>query len=312
MPALLRRNVLTVKQKKKLKKKPLDCSQHVRIDLHIHSTASDGTLSPSEILSLAQSLNLGAIAITDHDTIEGSKEALRIGIPAPLKFLTGVEISASPPQFFVGSGSIHILGYSMRLEDPTLNQTLQVLQESRETRNPRIIERLKNLGIDIDLKDVLKQAGNGQLGRPHIATVLLKKKYVKSIREAFDKYLAKGKPAYVDKDRVECDRAIEIILGAGGIPVLAHPVLLGYPTNKALEDFVRSLKTMGLKGIEVYYPDHSPAQTAYYTELANHFDLLMTGGTDFHGSLKPDLKMGTGRGNLFIPYDLYERLIQSG
>ena len=290
----------------------MDCSKHVRIDLHIHSTASDGTLSPPEILSLAKSLNLGAIAITDHDTIEGSKAALRIGIPPSLKFLTGVEISASPPQSFAGSGSIHILGYSIRLDDPTLNQTLGVLQESRETRNPRIIKRLKNLGIDLSLDDVLNESGDGQLGRPHIAKVMLKKYYVKSIAEAFDKYLAKGKPAYVDKYRVECARAIEIILGAGGIPVLAHPVLLNYPTDKVLEDFVRSLKSMGLKGIEVYYPDHSPAQTAYYTELAKRFDLLMTGGTDFHGSLKPDLKMGTGRGNLFIPYELYERLIQSG
>jgi predicted metal-dependent phosphoesterase TrpH len=260
---------------------------------------------------MAQSLDLGAIAITDHDTIEGSKEALRIGIPEPLKFLTGVEISASPPQSFAGSGSIHILGYSIRLDDPALNQILGVLQESRETRNPRIINRLKNLGIDLCLADVLHEAGDGQLGRPHIARVMLKKNYVTSIGEAFDKYLAKGKPAYVDKYRIECARAIEIILGAGGIPVLAHPVLLGYSTDKVLEDFVRSLKAMGLKGIEVYYPDHSPAQTAYYTELANHFDLLMTGGTDFHGALKPDLTMGTGRGNLFIPYELYERLIES-
>jgi len=289
----------------------LDCSKHVRIDLHIHSTASDGTLSPSEILSMAKSLNLGAIAITDHDTIEGSKAALRIGIPPSLKFLTGVEISASPPQSFVGSGSIHILGYSIQLDDPELNQMLGVLQESRETRNPRIINRLKNLGIDLSLDDVLKESGDGQLGRPHIAKVMLKKNYVKSIAEAFDKYLAKGKPAYVNKYRVECTKAIEIILGAGGIPVLAHPVLLNYPTDKVLEDFVRSLKSMGLKGIEVYYPEHSPAQTSYYAELAKRFDLLMTGGTDFHGSLKPELKMGTGRGNLFIPYELYERLIQS-
>ena len=162
------------------------------------------------------------------------------------------------------------------------------------------------------MDDVLNESGDGQLGRPHIARVMLKKNYVKSIAEAFDKYLAKGKPAYVDKYRVECAKAIEIILGAGGKPVLAHPVLLNYPTDKLLEDFVRSLKSMGLKGIEVYYPEHSPAQTAYYAELAKRFDLLMTGGTDFHGSLKPDLKMGTGRGNLFIPYKLYERLIQSG
>ena len=284
----------------------------MRIDLHIHSTASDGTLSPAEILALAQGLNLEAIAITDHDTIEGSKEAIRNGIPPSVKFITGVEISAAPPRSFSSSpGSLHILGYGIRLGDPLLNKTLKILQESRRSRNPHIIDRLNSLGFDLSLKEVINDVGEGQIGRPHIAQVMVKKKFVKSIAEAFDKYLAKGKPAYVDKYRIKCAESIAIIRGAGGIPVLAHPILLDYESNEGLENLVKDLTAMGLMGIEVYYSDHTPAHIAYYSELANRFELLMTGGTDFHGSIKPNVKMGSGKGDLFVPYELYETLIKT-
>lgn len=286
----------------------MDCNKNVKIDLHIHSTASDGTLSPSEILAMACHLNLGAIAITDHDTIDGSKEALRVGIPSSIQFLTGVEISATPPLFFSGSGSLHILGYGIRLEDPALNQNLGILQEARDNRNPRIIERLNSLGFDISLREVRDQVKDGQLGRPHIAQVMLGKKMVTSIREAFDEYLGKGGPAYVDKYRMDCSSAIETITSAGGIPVLAHPILLEYENNALLEDLVINLKSMGLQGIEVYYPEHSPEHMEYYTKLTERHDLLMTGGSDFHGSLKPNIKMGSGKGDLFIPYEVYEAL----
>jgi hypothetical protein len=284
----------------------------VRIDLHIHSTASDGTLSPAEILALAQDLNLEAIAITDHDTIEGSKEAIRNGIPPSVKFITGVEISAAPPRSFSSSpGSLHILGYGIRLEDPLLNKTLKILQESRRNRNPHIIDRLNSLGFDLSLKEVINDVGEGQIGRPHIAQVMVKKKFVKSIAEAFDKYLGKGKPAYVDKYRIKCAESIAIIRDAGGIPVLAHPILLDYESNEVLENLVKDLTAMGLMGIEVYYSDNTPAHIAYYSELAKRFELLMTGGTDFHGSIKPNVKMGSGKGDLFVPYELYETLIKT-
>ena len=289
----------------------MDYNQHVKIDLHIHSTASDGSLSPLEILTLAQKLNLGAIAITDHDTIKGSKDALALGIPPSIKFLTGVEISASPPPFFHCPGSLHILGYAINIDDPVLNHTLALLPDSRKNRNPLILELLNRMGVELTLEEVLNEVGEGQVGRPHIASLMLKKGFVQSIGEAFDNYLAKGKPAYVDKYRIDCARAIEIILDAGGIPILAHPFLLQLKNDEVLEDLIITLSKMGLKGIEVYYPEHSPERIAHYAVLANRHGLLMTGGTDFHGSITPEIKMGSGKGNLFIPYELYEKLISS-
>jgi predicted metal-dependent phosphoesterase TrpH len=283
----------------------------VKIDLHIHSTASDGSLSPAEILTLAQDLNLGAIAITDHDTIDGSKEAIAFGIPPAIQFLTGVEISASPPPPFSCSGSFHILGYSINLDDPVLNNTLSLLQESRKNRNPKILTLLSNMGIRLTLEEIRSGVGECQLGRPHIALIMVKKGYVQSIDEAFEKYLGKGKPAYVDKYRIDCAKAIETITEAGGIPVLAHPTLLQIKNNEIFENLVSTLKEMGLKGIEIYYPEHTLDLVSHYAEIANRHNLLMTGGTDFHGSIKPEIKMGSGKGNLSIPYDLYEKLISS-
>lgn len=285
-------------------------SKYRGIDLHIHSTASDGTFSPCEILSLAKKLNLSAIAITDHDTIAGSKEAIDAGIPSEIKFLTGVEISVAPPPSFTCSGGLHILGYSFRLDDPVLNQTLYTLQMARKNRNPAIIERLKNLGFDISIDEVIEFADGGQTGRPHIAGLMAEKGFVGSINEAFDKYLGKEKPAYVDKYRVECGMAIEIITGAGGIPVLAHPALITNCNGRNFENLIADLKEIGIKGIEAYYPEHTKTQVAYYLQLAEKHKLLVTGGTDFHGSLKPDVRMGSGKGDFHVPYHLYEKLIK--
>ena len=287
----------------------MDYNDNVGIDLHIHSNASDGTFSPAEILALAKELNLGAIAITDHDNINGSKEALSIGIPSSLNFLTGVEISASPPPSFSFSGSLHILGYSIKIDDPILNKTLATLQEARKNRNPGIVDRLNSMGVALSMDELLNEVGGGQIGRPNIASLMVKKGYVESINEAFNKYLGKGKPAYLDKYRIDCSKTIEIILGAGGIPVIAHPFLLKPTDVSALEDFIIILKKMGLKGIEVYYPEHSPHIISQLEDMANRHELLMTGGTDFHGSIKQEIKMGSGRGDFFVPYKLYERLV---
>ena len=287
----------------------MDCNHHLGIDLHIHSTASDGSFTPAEILEHAQKLNLAAIAITDHDAIDGSREALQIGIPPSFNFLTGVEISAAHPPFFPGSGSFHILGYNINLDNRELNQALSRLQDARRNRNPAILRRLNELGFQITLEEVNQEVGEGQLGRPHIAYAMVKKGFVASIDEAFDKYLGTNGPAYVDKYRIECEQAINIIRAAGGVPVLAHPALLNIENDQKLDALLKNLVKMGLKGIEVYYPEHSPRQVRQYTELAGKYGLLMTGGTDFHGTITPEIKMGSGNGSMCIPYLLYEKLV---
>ena len=283
----------------------------MRIDLHIHSTASDGTLSPLEILTLAQDLNIAAISITDHDTLDGSKDVLSFGIPPSVKFLTGVEISSEPPPSFSCAGSFHILGYAVDVDNPELNHTLSMLRDSRKRRNPQILELLSHLGIEITLEEVRNLAGDSQLGRPHITQFMVEKGYVPSIDAAFDEYLGNGKPAYVDRFRFECEKTIKAILNAGGIPVLAHPLLLGIKKDDILKDLIAALTEMGLRGIEVYYPEHTKNLIAYYSRLASHFNLLITGGTDFHGDIKPEIKMGVGKGDFLVPYELYEKLISS-
>lgn len=280
------------------------------IDLHIHSRASDGTLSPAEIIALASGLNLGAISITDHDSIAGSREALLCGIPDSLGFLTGVEISAEPPPSYPGAGSIHILGYGFRLDDPELNRSLEKLQDSRRGRNPEIIARLNKLGIAIRIEEVEREAADGQPGRPHIAKLLIQKGVAKSMDDAFDRYLGNGKPAYVDKFRIEFSQAIELINAAGGIPVLAHPCLLELERAEQLEDLLQEMMSMGLKGLEVYYPLNTPQQTMQYSDLAARHRLLMTGGTDFHGDIQPEIQLGSGKGDFHVPFGLYEKLIE--
>jgi predicted metal-dependent phosphoesterase TrpH len=222
-----------------------------------------------------------------------------------------VEISAEPPPSYPGAGSIHILGYGMRLDDPELNRTLEKLQDARKDRNPQIIARLTKLGIAIRLEEVEKEASGGQPGRPHIAKLLVKKGIVKTIDDAFDRYLGDGKPAYVDKFRIESSQAIGLINAAGGIPVLAHPSLLELENDQQLEEILREMISLGLKGVEVYFPAHTPEQTRWYAELAKRYGLLMSGGTDFHGDIQPEIQMGVGRGDLRIPFELYEKLIGS-
>jgi predicted metal-dependent phosphoesterase TrpH len=282
----------------------------VRIDLHIHSTASDGTLTPAEIVRQALALHLGAIAITDHDSVDGSREALEAGVPAPLGFLTGVEISASPPSSYPRRGSFHILGYRIDVADKALNRELKRLQRARENRNPGILNKLNALGIPIRMEEVMAVAGGGQVGRPHIAKLLISKGVADTIEDAFDRYLGNGKAAYVDKYRIDCATAIKRIKAAGGIAVLAHPGLLELNDERHLREILTELKQMGLGGIEVYYPEHSQQQTRRFTGLAQHFELLMTGGSDFHGTIHPAVKMGSGKGDLAVPYRLYEKLVR--
>lgn len=290
----------------------MDYSKHPGIDLHIHTTASDGTLTPQEIISEAIKLKLKAIAITDHDTLAGSRQAMEAGIPSSLEFLTGVEISAAPPPFYSGSGSFHLLGYAIRLDNPELNHALSELQQARKNRNPAILKRLNDLGIAIGLDDVQRAAGDGQLGRPHIGQVLVETGVVRSINEAFDRYLGTNGSAYVDKFRIACDHAIKLILGAGGIPVLAHPGLLNCKSEEQFDQLIDGLKDMGLQGVEVLYTEHTAEQTRLFSDLARLHNLLITGGTDFHGNIQPEVALGTGKGDLFVPYEVYANLTRRG
>lgn len=282
----------------------------MNVDLHIHSTASDGSLGWSEIIDLARKLKLKAIAITDHDTLDGSREAILSGIPSSLHFLTGVEISSSPPESFSSRGSFHILGYGIELDNNKLNDALAKARETRETRNPKIIKLLNRAGIAISFDEVVEESGGGLVGRPHMASLMVKKGYADSIKEAFDLYLAKGKPAYVEKFKMACQEAISMIKEAGGIPVLAHPVTLGME-HSVTESLLSKLKDMGLMGIEAYYSDHSPDDTRLYCKLAHRLGLLVTGGSDFHGTLKNDVKMGSGKGGLSVPFDVYQTIISA-
>ena len=280
------------------------------IDLHIHSNASDGSLSPSDILNRAQALNLRAVSITDHDTVDGSKAAVSVVMSQPLNLLTGVEISASPPPSIALAGSFHILGYGINLDDTTLNHALVKLQAARRGRNPQIIKQLNEIGFQITLEELHEEFEKSQLGRPHIAQVMVRKGFVKTIDGAFDEFIGKGGPAYVDKYRLGCSEAIQIIRNAGGIAILAHPYLINTTGKETLEDILIILKQMGLEGIEVYYPEHTPEDTVYYIELARQHHLLMTGGTDFHGAINPDIEMGVGRGGFHVPHVLYENIVK--
>lgn len=288
----------------------MDFNKRAGIDLHIHSNASDGSLSPLQIIALAQKLGVLAISITDHDTIDGVKDLFGHGIPAEIKILSGVELSARPPAGYVCPGSFHILGYGIDLEDPALHETLEELQRVRKNRNPQIIARLQTLGMDITMHDVLEIAGNGQLGRPHIAQVMVQKGYADSIDGAFDGFLGKGQPAYVDKFRLESRQAIDRIRNAGGVAVLAHPYLLEAESDQALEELIITLKQLGLEGLEAYYPGHSYEQVAFYRQLAESHGLVITGGTDYHGNLNPEIQIGSGTGRFYVPYRVYETLIQ--
>ena len=287
----------------------MESNQGGDIDLHIHSTASDGTYSPSEILQLACRSGLKAIAITDHDTLDGTRQALECGIPAKLHFITGVEISTHPAMGLDSGDSLHILGYGIDPRHSGLEQTLNKFQQVRMERIHRILDRLRKLGIPLTMEQVAAEVGEGTAGRPHVASAMIQAGAVADIDEAFQKYLRKGCPAYVGKERLDCLQAFELIRAAGGIPVLAHPVLIPCRSDTELADLVAALCKIGLKGLEAYYTEHTPQAVARYKALAEKFGLSVTGGSDFHGQVNPHVQMGKGTGDLHVPYELFETLI---
>ncbi|NLH48343.1 MAG: PHP domain-containing protein [Myxococcales bacterium] len=265
------------------------------IDLHTHTTASDGTLSPAELVALARESGLRAVAITDHDTLDGLPEALETSRRWNYEVIAGVELSVD----FRGK-AVHMLGYCLDPHDRTLHGKLAWAQEQRETRNARMVARFNELGIPMTLDEVIAESGDGVIGRPHFAAVLLRKKVVASINEAFDIYLNRSGKAYLPKVRFSAAEAITLIRAAGGLPVLAHPMLIGWPPL-TLDDAVAELKAAGLIGIEVLYTEHNPAQVQILWDIATRHGLLRTGGSDFHGANKPQTRLGRGRGDLAVP-----------
>ncbi|MBN2720545.1 MAG: PHP domain-containing protein, partial [Proteobacteria bacterium] len=245
------------------------------IDLHTHSTASDGKLAPAELVREAARVGIEVLALTDHDTLSGLAEAAEEASRLGLEFIPGVEISAE-----FSPGTLHMLGYFVDPADAELEQALSWLRGGRDDRNRLILERLAELGCPLDLAEVAGLAGGESVGRPHIARAMINHGYVSSFQEAFDRYLGKGAAAYVDRAKMTPERAIASILKADGIPVLAHPQTLALERD-AVEKLVESLASLGLAGLEAYYYSHSEEETAFYISLARKLGLAVTAGSDF-------------------------------
>lgn len=279
------------------------------IDLHIHTTASDGIYSPEEIVEKAYSLGLEAIAVTDHDTLEGVKILIEQNLIVNPEVLSGVEISTLPPKEFRIKESLHLLGYRLDPYDASLNRELALLQDARENRNPLIIQKLNELGIEISLEKLKDFAGDVQLGRAHIGRYLFETGVTGNVEEAFTHYLGKGQPAYVEKYKIPVEIAIKRIKAAGGVSVLAHPGLLNNMDHESYKKFFEYLKDCGLDGIEVFYPSHSDRLRSFLINECKRLDLIATGGSDFHGYKNEGLTLGKGRSNLNIPYSVYKSIL---
>ncbi|MBI3611541.1 MAG: PHP domain-containing protein [Nitrospirae bacterium] len=273
------------------------------IDLHTHSTASDGTLTPSELVRYAADKRLRAIALTDHDGVDGLDEAIAEGGRLGIEVIPGVELSADHP-----AGAMHILGFFVNRQRTNFLDRLRHLQQARNERNPRIVQKLRALGLKITYEEVRAASGGGLVGRPHFAKVLVQKGYVSSMQEAFERYLKKGAPGYVEKFRFGPQETIGMIHEAGGAAVLAHPFTLFKEDSDDLEPLVKELSTAGLDGLEVIYSTYSHEQSRLYRELAEKYELLPSGGSDFHGAHKPGIDLGFGQGQLRVPFEWVEPL----
>lgn len=282
------------------------------IDLHTHTNESDGTYSPPQLVEAALAAGLEALAITDHDTFAGHDQAAPLARARGLDLICGIEVNTrqdhghdSKPRHW----DVHLLGYFL-LEPPSFSfrQWLSDLLQSRRERNRKLVEKLQEMGVAIDLGEV-EALGRTLTGRPHFARLLIAKGYAANHEEAFRKYLGESAPGFVRRDSPHTPMGIQQILAAGGLPVVAHPVRLGIRDPKQEEAFIAELCDAGLRGIEVYHSDHLPADVERYAALAKKFGLAVTGGSDFHGSAKPNVHLGTGvNGNLAVPRSVLEKL----
>lgn len=277
------------------------------VDLHTHTTASDGTESPTQVVSKAHAQGLVGVAITDHDTIQGVDEGLRAGTNVGIDVVPGVEISCNWKNY-----SVHLLGFYFDPRNPELISLLEWMREGRDNRLPKMLEKLEGLGITIDQQEVEDEAKGESTGRPHLARVLVRNGVVSSVQEAFEKYLAQGRPAYADRPRPTITEGIQAILHANGVPVIAHPLTVDVSPVSLIGELVMK----NLQGIEYYYPYENVAnkpptwysqiesQLVLLKELAQKHDLILTGGTDYHGHIpgKADL------GSIPVPAPVLEKL----
>ena len=259
------------------------------IDLHAHTTASDGTLTPQELVDLAAVKGVGTLGVTDHDTVAGIPDALERGEARGVEIIPGIELGAK----WNGSGQMHILGYHIGWQDRQLLDQLSWLREQRRERAQRIVGRLNELGVSISRERVEELAGSGSIGRPHVARALIESGHVRTISEAFSLYLSPGAPAYLPKVEFTPGEAMQLIRSSGGVPVLAHPATLKL-TGPELEDCLEKLVSQGLAGIEVHWAKHTEEQRTEYGRLAVRYNLVVTMGSDFHGATKPGIELGMG------------------
>jgi len=259
------------------------------IDLHAHTTASDGSLTPTELVVKASGLGLAALAVTDHDTVAGLAEAREAALAAGLELVSGVELSVEDDK-----GRFHLLGYGFDTNNPELAETLAALRVARAERNTLMAEKMKELGLPVTMDDVRAEAGEDSevIARPHFAQALIKKGIVSSVQEAFDRYLASGKPLYLPKQGLTAHEAIALLHRAGGVAVMAHPGLVPQSASALAARVEVLTNDDGIDGIEAYYSQHSPADTERFLALAGRLGLLVTGGSDFHGTPKPHVPLG--------------------
>ncbi len=263
-----------------------------RVDLHVHTTASDGQCSPSEIVRMALKIGLTAVGITDHDTTEGVAEAIQAARGTSLEVISGVEISTD-----ISRSEVHILGYFVAHRDPELCKVLARFRLSRLERAQRIIDRLSQLGMPLEWEHVRQLASGESIGRPHIARAMLERQYVSSIDEAFRLYIGRYRAAYMDRYKLSPTAAVQTILAAGGLPVLAHPLYVSH--------LVPELARRGLAGLEAYYTGYTPDDTSFLLDLATQHGLVATGGSDFHGR---EVQEGHRLGGVPVPATVVERL----
>lgn len=271
------------------------------IDLHLHSTASDGSMAPVELVEAAAKAGVSALALTDHDTTAGLGDAAAAAARLGLEFIPGVELSCSTEY-----GQVDVLGYYAPLDDRAFEKKLADLKAARDRRNALILEKLAGLGLPLSLEELMGEAGI-TIGRPHIASLMVKRGYVKSVREAFERFLGEGKSAYVPKEDFSPAGAVGLLASVGAVPVIAHPMLVRAPWEW-LDALVASLVPHGLAGLEAYHSEHDGRGVRSIVGLADKYGLIVTGGSDFHGAAKPHIFIGRGRGSLVVPAFVLERL----